>query len=169
MATGVPKDSFNVTYEYNPSNEKVTYRVEEDGKFARSLKINGRGYVSLYEGNEDRPLVQLKVATVREVQNIGGAEQYSNVTKPIKVNSIDGLLDVYNKILNSEFTTYDSSGNNYLYGEDKKRVGKLMTSFIDKYIFNTPESREVLNEYLQKEDNKKLALLKQKSRGTLSY
>ena len=75
------------------------------------------------------------------------------------------MLDIYDKIYNSDFTTYDKTGINLLEGKKKEKVGKLMMGFIDKYVLNTPESKEVLNEYLQNKKNTRLNKMMSKING----
>ena len=47
------------------------------------------------------------------------------------LNSLDGVMAAYKELSNS-----------------RKQEAKVMLAFFDQYIFNTPESREVLNEYM---------------------
>ncbi|MBP5698476.1 MAG: hypothetical protein J6W96_02990 [Alphaproteobacteria bacterium] len=164
MANDKTKSKANVTYEYSPEDEKMTYRVEKGGKSVCALSINDRGYVFLFSGEEDELIARLKIRTERELKNIGGAEQYQYVRKPVKLNSIDGLLDVYSKILDADFTTYDVVSNKRLDDEEKEKVGRMMTHFIDKYVLSTPESREVLHEYLQEKNDRKMMRLKYSKR-----
>ena len=141
-----------VSYNFDEKNQEMTYTVKKDDKEQYSLSIDDKGYVIIKE--KDNTLAQLHVNLDQELRNVGGNTQYTYVDKPIKVNSLEGLLDVYEKINNQEFTSYNKNGNDILYGDEKKRVGELMLSFVDTYVLNTPESREVLNEYLNRETPK---------------
>ena len=141
-----------VSYNFDEKNQEMTYTVKKDDKEQYSLSIDDKGYVTIKE--KDNILAELHVNLDQELRNVGGNTQYTYVDKPIKVNSLDGLLDVYEKINNQEFTSYNKNGNDILYGDEKKRVGDLMLSFVDTYVLNTPESREVLNEYLNRETPK---------------
>lgn len=141
-----------VSYNFDEKNQEMTYTVKKDDKEQYSLSIDDKGYVTIKE--KDNILAELHVNLDQELRNVGGNTQYTYVDKPIKVNSLEGLLDVYEKINNQEFTSYNKNGNDILYGDEKKRVGDLMLSFVDTYVLNTPESREVLNEYLNRETPK---------------
>ena len=141
-----------VSYNFDEKNQEMTYTVKKDDKEQYSLSIDDKGYVIIKE--KDNILAELHVNLDQELRNVGGNTQYTYVDKPIKVNSLEGLLDVYEKINNQEFTSYNKNGNDILYGDEKKRVGDLMLSFVDTYVLNTPESREVLNEYLNRETPK---------------
>ena len=141
-----------VSYNFDEKNQEMTYTVKKDDKEQYSLSIDDKGYVIIKE--KDNILAELHINLDQELRNVGGNTQYTYVDKPIKVNSLEGLLDVYEKINNQEFTSYNKNGNDILYGDEKKRVGDLMLSFVDTYVLNTPESREVLNEYLNRETPK---------------
>ena len=141
-----------VSYNFDEKNQEMTYTVKKDDKEQYSLSIDDKGYVIIKE--KDNILAELHINLDQELRNVGGNTQYTYVDKPIKVNSLEGLLDVYEKINNQKFTSYNKNGNDILYGDEKKRVGDLMLSFVDTYVLNTPESREVLNEYLNRETPK---------------
>lgn len=122
------------------------------GENVLSFKFDEVGYVRLAKNNEE--VAGVKVDKERILRNIGGYEQYKYVRKPIDVKTIDGVLDVYRKINDGRFRVYDKTGNKLLEGEEKEKIGKLMTNFLDSYVFNTPESRDVLDEYIKKEKDK---------------
>ena len=135
---------------------KRTYQVMENGKEIHSLSINDRGYVFLRNGGEN--VAELIINRDKGIRNIGGYEQYKMVCMPIDVNSIEGLMDVYKKINEQKFYT---RGEKVVTGEEKEKLGKLMTSFLDTYVFNNTESRSVLNEYLNRPTKDDLDKVKQ--------
>ena len=141
---------------------KRTYQVMENGEEIRSLSVNDRGYVFLK--NRGATVAELVVNRDKGVQNIGGYEQCKMVHKPIDVDSIEGLMDVYKKIHDQNFY---SRGEKIVTGEEKEKLGKLMTSFLDTYVFNNTESRSVLNEYLNKPTEDDLNKIKQSNAAYL--
>lgn len=148
------KAKATISCDFNKDKTIRTYIVKKDDKQLCALSLNDRGYVRLYD-SEDKNVAELQLNRERTLKNIGGYDQYSFVYKPIDINTLDGLMDIYKKIKDQEFSARNpnpkTSEDQYLYGEDKAQIGKLMTDFLDKFIFRDPESRAVLHEHLDKE------------------
>lgn len=62
--------------------------------------------------------------------------------------STDGLMSVYKGLQDNLFKEHGQQETT----DKSKNVSQEILSFLDKYIFNTDESREVLNEYLKKNE-----------------
>ncbi len=67
--------------------------------------------------------------------------------------SIDGLMSVYKGLQDNLFKEHGQKETT----DKSKNVSQDILSFLDKYIFNTDESREVLNEYLTKNERNDLS------------
>ena len=129
----------------NHNSERI-YQVTENGKVGHSLSISDTGWVRLKDG--DNEIAKLRIDRDRRLQNIGGHEQYQYVLQPVDIHSNKGIMEVYKKIKEQKFSIY---GPDSLSAEQKAKAGKLITDFLDNYIFK-PESRTVLNE--PKKDNR---------------
>ena len=139
----------HVEYDFYAPLNTVTYTVKnKDNEVECSLSISDKGRVRLCAGKDNKEVACLYVHRDKGIKNIGGYEQYAYVEKTVAVKSIDGLLEVYKKIKDGKYAVY---GNN---ADRKEEIGKLAIDFVDSYVFNTQESREVLHEYLNKEINK---------------
>ena len=66
------------------------------------------------------------------------------------LDKLEDIMDIYKQIKRGNWTAWNKKGEAaWGLGEIKRR--KLMLSFMDKYIFNTQESRALLGEYLSEE------------------
>lgn len=146
----------------NITSEKkmVSYDIKDKqtGKSC-SFMLDDGGFLSIKKDN--KTLVRLSL-NLDEANPVYNSMQHGCVSakKNLGVDSIEGLMSAYKKVANKDFNLYNAEGNAEFSDFEKEKVAQYVTAFMGGCIFNTPESREVLGEYLAapaKEDRQKTA------------
>ena len=126
---------YDDVYDKEYSTTRLTYDINDkkDGRYILEMDVcNNSIGVYLYKDE------------VKYDNNI--ITSYVDAYRP-KLDKLEDIMDVYKRVHNGEWETFNDKGDYAGPIAQAKNKSRLLR-FMDKYLFNTPESRELLNEHL---------------------
>lgn len=135
---------YKITYT-KPNQHEIVYNVEdkkEDKKYALHIADDGLARLT----QDDQLLANIHINLNKELKE-DRFGQYGIADKNLNIHDVDGIMEIYRKINDNEFTAFPIGNNSPEI--EKNKAGTSITRFMKGYIFSTEESREVLNEYLE--------------------
>lgn len=153
---------YKITYT-KPNEHEIVYNVEDKKENKKyELHIADDGLARLNQ--DDKLLANIHINLNKEVKE-DRFGQYGLADKNLNIHDVDGIMEIYSKINDGKFTAFPIGKNTPEI--EKNKAGTSITRFMKGYIFSTPESREVLDEYLEEHSPKKINPIfsNQKKRG----
>ena len=118
------------------TGEKSTFRLNEKGWL--KANIAGKNY-------EMKILSEMTGSYVRNEQTISVFKKYR---KPLHTDSMECLMETYRYLKEDSFEVIDDNNNKERNPFKIQDAKEGIIKFLDRAVFNTPESRVLLNEYL---------------------
>ncbi len=135
---------YKITYT-KPNEKEIVYNVEdkkENKKYALTIADDGLARLT----QDDKLLANIHIKQDKTVKE-DRFGQYGIANKELNIQNVDGIMDIYRKIKNNEFTAFHNGHD--ATDAEKNKAGQSVLRFMKGYIFSTQESREVLEEYLE--------------------
>ena len=82
------------------------------------------------------------------VRNEETISEFKNYHVPLHTDSMECLMEAYRYLKEDSFSVFDDRGNRERNPFKILDAKEGVIKFLDRAVFNTPESRELLNEYL---------------------
>lgn len=126
---------YDRVYDSERTTTRLTYDINDkkDGRYIFELRV-GNGTIGAHLYKDE----------VKYDNNL--LSGYIDYYRP-DLDKLENIMDVYKKVREGDWETFNDKGD-YAGPIAKAKRERILLKFMDKYLFNTPESRELLNEHL---------------------